>query len=77
MNDAFEKAIRESLLNGADLGAFILILREYRDKGLSADAALEVLQSLRAGAEEVTEDRILEIMDMAGGFCSPHVRFFA
>jgi hypothetical protein len=77
MNTAFMNAISEALLREASMDELIGILREYRDKGLSAQAALEVLQSLRARADESTEDRVLEIMDIVAGFCAPHVRVWS
>jgi hypothetical protein len=50
-------------------------LRRMKDHGLERAVALECLERLRDDAAlEAEEDRILEIMDVVGGFCSPQMR---
>ncbi len=74
VSDAFKQAIEAALQRKVSFVAFVPILEEFRDKGMNAASALAVLGSLRAGADEPTEDLILEVMDIVSGFCSPHLR---
>ena len=74
MSDAFKNAVDNALQRGAPLDHFVAILIEFRDKGMSADSALSTLRLLRADAGEEVEDRILEIMDIASGYCAPDLR---
>ena len=74
VSDAFKQAIEAALQRKVWFADFCPILEEFRDKGMSATSALAVLQSLRAGADEPTDDLILEVMDIVVGFCSPHLR---
>jgi hypothetical protein len=41
---------------------------------MTAKMATETLEAMRVGADEKAEDRLLEILDMATGFCRPDVR---
>ena len=50
------------------------ILVKYRDRGFGQKSVYELLNSMRKDADEDLEDRILELMDIASGFCSPHMR---
>jgi hypothetical protein len=53
------------------------ILREHKNWGLARQEAYEALDSLRGGASDQLEDRILEVMDVVSGFCAPHYRVWA
>ena len=70
----YEHAIRDALARGDDLTDYLPILREFRDRGLPRTDALDILQALRAEANEAVEDRILEVMDLVSGYCAPQCR---
>ncbi|QIH06273.1 MULTISPECIES: hypothetical protein [unclassified Pseudomonas] len=57
------------LHGAADLEAIRQVLVLYRDKGFSAQAVYRYLGQVRAGAVDAVEDRILEAMDIASGYC--------
>ncbi len=64
--------IQALIAQHADHAAIRRKLVGYRDAGLSQAETLTVLESLRAAAtDEATDDRILEVMDLVEGFCSP------
>ena len=49
------------------------ILISYAEQGVSRQCAYSVLAELRVdAANESVEDRILELMDLVSGYCSPH-----
>ncbi len=51
------------------LWQIVSTVREYRDQGVTRLEVQSALESLRGRAgDEATEDRILEIMDIASGF---------
>jgi hypothetical protein len=51
------------------------ILVEYRDKGFSAQEVYALLESIRSSLrDDGMEDKVLEIMDIAGGFCPRNLR---
>lgn len=74
MREALETGLDEQLScllrAGADIQQVRDVLVAYRDKGFCAEAVYNHLASLRPGASEGVEDRILEAMDIASGFCS-------
>jgi hypothetical protein len=56
---------------GVPLGQIIPTLREYRRLGVTRREVQLALEALRDQTrDEATEDRILEIMDIASGFCT-------
>jgi hypothetical protein len=53
------------------LRQIVSTMREYRQQGVTRHEARSALESLRARArDEATEDRILEVMEIASGLCS-------
>ncbi|MDX9669425.1 MULTISPECIES: hypothetical protein [unclassified Pseudomonas] len=60
-----------ALKRGGDLLSIREVLLKYRDKGFSAASVNELLGSMRGDADEELEDRILEVMDIVSGFCTP------
>ncbi len=77
MNDAFAKALAAALRNGAPLDESLRILRLHRDHGATQAEVAEALNSIRVRAStEAEEDRILELMEVVHGFCSPHMRLY-
>ena len=71
MTTDFIAAIRAALARNAPLDEIVELLREHKAAGLSQHDAYAALQSMRGGADEGTEDRILEIMDFVSGWCQP------
>jgi hypothetical protein len=70
----FAKSVSDALARRAPLEDYVRILREYKAEGLTQEAALATLEGLRAGLSDEDEDRILEVMDFASGFCAPRFR---
>ena len=76
MIDEFAREVAEALQREPATDGAEQVLRKWRAKGLTAETALLALESLRAGADEATDDRILELMDIVAGFCAPHRRIW-
>lgn len=74
MSNGLRTEIGAAIERGASLEEIVGILRKFRDQGTTAKAATEVLEAMRAGADERTEDRLLEILDVVTGFCRPEYR---
>ncbi|NBF02335.1 hypothetical protein GV819_08515 [Pseudomonas sp. Fl5BN2] len=78
MLEALESGLDEPLScllrAGADIESVRDVLVSYRDKGFAAEAVYNYLASLRLGASQVLEDRVLEAMDIASGYCSEGAR---
>ncbi|KAB2899945.1 MAG: hypothetical protein F9K40_09790 [Kofleriaceae bacterium] len=72
--DELVATIGELLGRGAALTEYLPVLRQFRDRGLSASAAYAALERMRVGADEPTEDRILDLLDIASGYCGPGLR---
>jgi hypothetical protein len=63
--------LEAAITTGHSLRQIVATLRVYRDAGVSRREVLDALETLRAHVQdEATEDRILEVMDTASGFCS-------
>jgi anthranilate phosphoribosyltransferase len=59
---------------GADFMQLHALLAEYKRRGLTAAEIADVLEQLRRQMRsESDEDRVLELLDIAHGFCSPHL----
>ncbi|MDX2285333.1 MAG: hypothetical protein NW241_14305 [Bacteroidia bacterium] len=50
------------------------LLAAYRDAGGTQQAAMQLLESLRHIQGEDWENRVLEVLDIACGFCRPELR---
>lgn len=74
MIESFVVSIREAVERGAPLEETVGILRMWCERGLTAEDASRALGRLREGVDERFEDRVLEIMDVASGFCRPELR---
>lgn len=52
-------------------------LRAYKDGGGTREQALAILEGMRSEvADEAAEERILEWMDFAAGFCAPQAQIW-
>ncbi len=69
-----DRELRDALEASADFGVLRDILVKYREKGFSSESVYGLLESMRDGAASDIEERILELMDIVSGFCSPNMR---
>ena len=74
MNEEFLAAMRDAIQRGLSLVEIAEILRTFRDRGMSALSAQNVLEGMLVGADEDVDDRIREIGDIVAGWCQPHLR---
>ena len=59
----------------ADLLTLRAILLRYHASGVTAAQVAALLQELRAATQDgAREDAILDALDMATGWCAPHLR---
>jgi hypothetical protein len=70
----FSQAVKAALESGVTLPQFAQLLRAHAEEGLTQEEALGLLEELRAGAGPVAEDRLLEYLDIASGFCQKELR---
>ncbi|WP_025131676.1 hypothetical protein [Pseudomonas sp. PH1b] len=74
LDSGLDEQLSSLLHSGADVQAIRHILLQYRDRGFAAQAVYNYLASFRPDASDELEDRVLEAMDMAAGYCSPGCR---
>ena len=71
----FRAAACTATAEGTSLVEAHSMMCEFRDRGLSQADALRVLGELRASSKnEVVEDRVLDLLDLATGWCSASLR---
>jgi hypothetical protein len=58
------------------LGAGRNRLIRYREAGGDAESARAVLESLRSEVDEDGQDKVLELLDLASGFCAQELRIW-
>ncbi|MBR1737858.1 MAG: hypothetical protein IJ736_12740, partial [Firmicutes bacterium] len=66
-NEDFKSEILEQIAKGNDYLSIREVLVKYRDSGINKEDMLEMLDDMRKNSD--TEDMILDLMDMASGFC--------
>lgn len=75
----FQAMKREALIDELEamidprtpLSPVVATLRKYRGLGISRDEVVDALEAMRGRTtDEAIEDRILEVLDIATGFCS-------
>jgi hypothetical protein len=74
-----DRELREGLEKKFNLHQMHAILLKYRDRGFSSESVQELLRSIldefrRSGVSEDIEDGLLDVMDLACGWCSPHLK---
>jgi hypothetical protein len=74
--DQLSEAVRAELAAKTPDQELFAILCRYKECGGSQEEARKALEALRASAGEDVEDRILELLDVVMGFCSPHQRIW-
>jgi hypothetical protein len=72
--DELNHSIVRALVAGASLASLHAILVQFAKAGAQAEA-IEVLERIR-DTEPEFEDRVLEILDFATGFCRPEHRIW-
>ncbi|WP_338640971.1 hypothetical protein [Burkholderia pyrrocinia] len=71
-----DRELRDALEKGEGLDLLRTILVKYQEKGFGQDSVNELLGAMRSGVAEDIGDRILELMDIVSGFCSPNMRIW-
>jgi hypothetical protein len=64
-----QSSIDSAISRNENLESISTILKSYKEKGIDQSAVIELLESMRIGADEEYEDRLLEILDVVSGFC--------
>jgi hypothetical protein len=70
LTEQFAAAIEDVIARGVPWEDRIAVLREFRDRGLTAQMATETMTQLCAGKAEEVEDQIHDLMDISTGWCS-------
>jgi hypothetical protein len=74
-NPTWRPQLRQAIEAGQPLEQIVALLQRCKAEGVSREEVSTFLESLRsAAADEATDDRILEVSDFVGGFCSPHMK---
>ena len=69
------RGLEDRIEAGNDLLALRRVLEEFRDDGGTQDAAVAILEEMRAEArDEAMDDLLCDILDFATGYCSKHLR---
>jgi hypothetical protein len=76
LRERFERAVRDALDTGTSLDGLTEVVRDFQSRGLSQAEATDSLGGLRASLAEGDEDRILELLDVVTGWCSPRMRIW-
>lgn len=74
LDTGLDQQLWSRLQAGAEIEAIRDVLVQYRDQGFTAQAVYAYLQCLRLEATEDIEDKALEAMDIASGYCSAGCR---
>ncbi len=80
MNEShFRRELQTALTRNASGSELADILRCHRDAGLTQQRAYDDLRIVRqlVSDDPQLEDRVLELMDLVTGFCSPHARLWS
>jgi hypothetical protein len=72
--EAFIDELEEAVAARTPLRLIAGLLRRFRDAGITRDEVQVALEAMRERVtDEATEDRILEVLDVVSGFCSPEL----
>jgi len=74
LDDGLDQQLTRVLHSALDLQAIRQVLVLYRERGFSAQAVYDRLAHLRLEAVGAEEERILEAMDIASGYCPARCR---
>ena len=62
--------------NNGNFSKLYKILLRFRDNGMTKEDMYECLEGLREACDSVTEDMVLDLMDLVVGFCNPRLDLF-
>ncbi|MDJ0364151.1 hypothetical protein QMK33_03230 [Hymenobacter sp. H14-R3] len=72
-----EEALKQQLWQAGSLVGAVQVLHQFKASGGKQQDALRILAHLRRlVVSEQEEDKILELMDLATGFCQAHRRIW-
>lgn len=75
MKDNIRTVLETAIRDGIDLTVIAETLRQLKQAGADRDDVMVVLESmLNSCTSEQLDDRIREVMDVATGFCSDHLK---
>jgi len=84
--ELMEMSLREELFNlllvelhssnNGNFSKLYKILLRFRDNGMTKEDMYECLEGLREACDSVTEDMVLDLMDLVVGFCNPRLDLF-
>ncbi|MGR4038534.1 hypothetical protein FW796_03810 [Pseudomonas sp. 910_21] len=74
LDSGLDEQLSSLLRSGADIRSIRQLLVRYRNRGFGAQAVYNFLASFRHDASDELEDRVLEAMDIASGYCPPGCR---
>lgn len=70
LTDQFAAAVEDVIARGVPWEERMAMLREFRDRGLSAKMATETMTQLCVGKTDEVVDHIHDLMDISTGWCS-------
>ncbi|MNL22110.1 hypothetical protein D3C87_1434370 [compost metagenome] len=74
LDSELDRELSDALRINRDFTLQRSILVKYKEKGFSSESVYKLLGTMKIGVSEDIEDRILELMDITCGFCSPNMR---
>ena len=74
VNKKLDVDLLNALINNSEISELRTLLFRYKDAGFDSDFVYKLLESMRNEVNEDMEDRILEVMDIVAGFCSPNMK---
>ncbi|HEX5270455.1 MAG TPA: hypothetical protein VFW33_08215 [Gemmataceae bacterium] len=75
MSGELKQELEAAIRSDSPLEDVVALLRYYKAQGVTREEVYSFLESLReSAADEVTDDRILEVSDFVAGFCAPHMK---
>jgi hypothetical protein len=75
MNVELEHELEAAIKSDKSLDEIVALLRQYKEQGVTQGEVYSFLEALHyAAPDEATDDRILQVADFVGGFCSSHMR---
>ena len=75
--DFLDQELRTALNKDSDLFFIREILKKYKEHGIPSSEVNLLLEDIRSEiTDETIEDKVLEVMDIVSGFCSPHMKIW-
>jgi anthranilate phosphoribosyltransferase len=76
-DSGIQRELVDRISSGADFIQLHALLSQYKQRGLTAEEVAHALEQLRSSVtNESNEDRVLELLDVVHGFCSPHLKLW-